>query len=365
MGLNHIDKTMKTQHVWGSRHIDDAVMMRTDTNDDGTWDHEFYYATDAQFSTLALLDSAGTVHERTRYTPYGEARHSWGNDVDSDGDADSADRSAITSITVGTTIGSAGYRAECDLDRNGKIEVADATKWDNMGGATSALASGMVSDAKDPYAGSPENAIGYAGYLFNPDEETYAVRHRTYHPDRKRWLQRDPAGYVDGPNLSQYVRSNPIVFSDIYGLDADTGISGSYSCSQAWSINIDLENLPSAIGSVQKFLNNFGPRISAKGGLKLERQNCVKDCGPGCTKPFWYISASGGLQLKASAFAKKKVLIQQVSIHGLLVHLLVLIMNWRMELSFLEELDLERVPLDTTDAMVHTSANSVSIRQCL
>jgi hypothetical protein len=54
MGLNHIDKTMKTQHVWGSRHIDDAVMMRTDTNDDGTWDHEFYYAAVAQFSTLAL-----------------------------------------------------------------------------------------------------------------------------------------------------------------------------------------------------------------------------------------------------------------------------------------------------------------------
>ena len=38
-------------------------MKRIDTNNDGTWDETFFYAADAQFSTLALLDDAGTVHE--------------------------------------------------------------------------------------------------------------------------------------------------------------------------------------------------------------------------------------------------------------------------------------------------------------
>jgi len=35
-------------------------------------------------------------------------------------------------------------------------------------------------------------------------------RERIYDPKHGRWLQRDPIGYVDGWNLYEYVKSNPV-----------------------------------------------------------------------------------------------------------------------------------------------------------
>lgn len=33
---------------------------------------------------------------------------------------------------------------------------------------------------------------------------------RIYDPSTGRWMQRDPAGYADGGNLYQFVRSDPV-----------------------------------------------------------------------------------------------------------------------------------------------------------
>lgn len=40
-----------------------------------------------------------------------------------------------------------------------------------------------------------------------------------YSPTLGRWMQQDPAGYVDGMNLQQYERSNPPVHTDPLGLN--------------------------------------------------------------------------------------------------------------------------------------------------
>jgi hypothetical protein len=40
----------------------------------------------------------------------------------------------------------------------------------------------------------------------------------SYHPTLGRWLERDPAGYVDGADLYQYVRGNPVGLTDPMGL---------------------------------------------------------------------------------------------------------------------------------------------------
>lgn len=54
--LNGVDK--RTRQVWGVRYIDDAVAKRVDTTANGgfagTDDKLYFYATDAQFSTVAL-----------------------------------------------------------------------------------------------------------------------------------------------------------------------------------------------------------------------------------------------------------------------------------------------------------------------
>lgn len=45
----------------------------------------------------------------------------------------------------------------------------------------------------------------------------YQVRHRVYDPHAGRWLQRDPAGFVDGCNLYEYCMGGPGAGVDPYG----------------------------------------------------------------------------------------------------------------------------------------------------
>lgn len=73
----------------------------------------------------------------------------------------------------------------------------------------------------DPYGnsttGSPE--IGFQGGQQLPgDSFLYVFRNRAYNVLLGRWMQQDPAGYVNGMNAYQFVESNPIAFSDPAGL---------------------------------------------------------------------------------------------------------------------------------------------------
>src|SRR6266568_4230545 len=42
----------------------------------------------------------------------------------------------------------------------------------------------------------------------------------SYSPTLGKWLERDPAGYVDGANLYEYAVGNPERFTDPFGLEA-------------------------------------------------------------------------------------------------------------------------------------------------
>ncbi|MGD9789581.1 MAG: RHS repeat-associated core domain-containing protein [Phycisphaerales bacterium] len=64
--------------------------------------------------------------------------------------------------------------------------------------------------------------FAYRGYQYDPHLNLYHVRHRVLDPELGRWLQRDPAGFVDGLNLYAYTRSSPFGASDPYGLYMDT-----------------------------------------------------------------------------------------------------------------------------------------------
>jgi RHS repeat-associated protein len=160
---------------------------------------------------VALTGSDGALLERVSYTAYGVARHHWRGDVNGDGAVDSADL-AIVFGAFGDSIDDAGYRAEADLFPDGTIDAADSAIV--LGGWQAALPAGVLS--------SPlvDNRIGYCGYVFAPETQTYLVRHRWYLPPLGRWGQRDPAGYVDGMNLYEYVRSKPATLADPLGLDA-------------------------------------------------------------------------------------------------------------------------------------------------
>jgi RHS repeat-associated protein len=69
---------------------------------------------------------------------------------------------------------------------------------------------------------SVKNEVLFAGYRFDAETGLYHVRNRQYHPTLGRWIERDPAGYLDGPNLYAYVSGNPAVSVDPTGLCGET-----------------------------------------------------------------------------------------------------------------------------------------------
>lgn len=111
---------------------------------------------------------------------------------------------------TGEPISSAAYYdPDADLDRNGIINGTDST----LAGTTwaTALARGVLSSS------AVDNATGYDGYRYNAETMQYTVRHRWYDPVLGRWLQRDPAGYVDSLSPFEYVRSSPHALTDPTG----------------------------------------------------------------------------------------------------------------------------------------------------
>jgi RHS repeat-associated protein len=204
-----------SQMVWGLRYIDDAVLRRTDTDQDYNYsdagERTDYYLTDPQFSVVAVVDDTGALQERVAYSAYGEARHHYPADMNGDGDADSGDMSWFTNINNLKDIDEAGYNPDGDLNRDGSVDSGDVSIASGWNGSA-ALAKGLISDPD-----GPGNPIGYDGYVFNAETKIYTVRVRHYEPVTGRWVERDPLDYREGQSLVQFVRSSPALRVDPSG----------------------------------------------------------------------------------------------------------------------------------------------------
>ena len=107
------------------------------------------------------------------------------------------------------------YNADADVNFDGVVSTISELVYgiptgtvEPRGWITSSVATG------------PDNSIGYAGYVFNKETAQYTVRFRNYNPELGRWMQRDPAGYVDGANIYEYVQSSPGLLADPFGLES-------------------------------------------------------------------------------------------------------------------------------------------------
>jgi RHS repeat-associated protein len=58
----------------------------------------------------------------------------------------------------------------------------------------------------------------HQGGRYDAVARLYHFRHRDFSPSLGRWVQQDPAGYVDGASLYQYVASAPVALVDPLGL---------------------------------------------------------------------------------------------------------------------------------------------------
>ncbi len=70
------------------------------------------------------------------------------------------------------------------------------------------------------------NPYGYTGRRWDAESSLWYYRNRMYSATIGRFLQRDPAGYVDGMCLYAYVMNNPLKYLDAWGLAATTSQSG-------------------------------------------------------------------------------------------------------------------------------------------
>lgn len=214
--------------------LDDAVAKRVDRNGDGVFSatpaDNFYYLTDVMFSVRALVDSSGLLHTRLDYTPYGVAMHGKAADINGDGLLNSFDLTAFLDFyNNALEPGDAGYDPDADLMAKGAVglNLFDVTAFQGRYNAYAAggptFNAGWIDNPSDP--NGPDNSVGYDGYWFDLAGATeatstglYMVRHRVYDPKLGRWLQRDPARYIDGQSLLQYVGSNPLASTDPSGL---------------------------------------------------------------------------------------------------------------------------------------------------
>lgn len=220
-------------NVWGLRYIDDAAArIRTDLPKNtartsvGTTTlspeatTSFHLITDAQFSVVASMGPGLSVPvDRIEYSPYGVAFANPGGDADGSGEVDINDYTLVAAFASDIT--SNMYAAEYDFNRDGLIDEADADFVLNAQlGAGSGVMPGQLGDSR-ALSGGPRLNIGYCGYIFNDDSYLYTVRFRHYSPGLGRWLERDPAGYIDGVALHEYASGSPIAETDPLGLLSD------------------------------------------------------------------------------------------------------------------------------------------------
>ena len=76
----------------------------------------------------------------------------------------------------------------------------------------------------------PEVNNLYQGMTLDPVTGLYYARNRNYSPTLGRWINQDPAGYINGANTYQFVMSNPVNRVDPEGLcDCNNKISAWWS----------------------------------------------------------------------------------------------------------------------------------------
>jgi RHS repeat-associated protein len=196
----------------------------------GLPDGRAYVHQDANYNVIGLTDLTGRVLERYYYSPYGELEVAFDAhffDYDDDGDVDGED---LAAATTGGECWS-NYSGDCrrlDADSDRDIDADDyaaiSSFIDELSGDQA------IQRAPAPTRSQLGNPFAHQGLVFDAEIGSYQNRARQYNPRLKRFMQRDPLGFLpwtgvayrDGMNLYQYVASDPLIWLDATGMSSCT-----------------------------------------------------------------------------------------------------------------------------------------------
>ena len=173
---------------------------------------------------LDLLNSVSKLIERYEYTPYGQRTifsHGWNiADINNDGKVSLADLTILS-----TEWGSTDPTNPADLNGGGNVGLSDLTILSTHNGwpgvDNDPLVTTPVLESPSAVGGEAVTAglcdIGHQGLLHDKEFGLINNRNRYLSAKHGRYTQQDPAGYTDGANLYEYVRSNPVGRVDPFG----------------------------------------------------------------------------------------------------------------------------------------------------
>jgi RHS repeat-associated protein len=142
----------------------------------------------------------------------------------------------------------------------------------------------------------------FQGLRWDSTAEDYEVRNRRYDPTLGRFTTQDPAGYVDGANLYQFVTSNPLQNCDPTGLYVPshlptTAPKATISEWDKWNNEV----------------NRLGAQINTLGIQRAQLTDFIDKVLPNvCVSPVdYWLELEDALRERALLEAKTKVLQQQ------------------------------------------------------
>jgi len=231
-------------------HMEDPVAG------DDAMGQDHYYLLKELYTVAGLVSRNGAAEEYYVYDTYGDATlYEWPiGDVNRDGTVNNVDWTFVSNAASDTG------KPYFDIDLDGDIDSADATETTNHNGETAIEVT--YSSVDNPYffTGRITDTLHADDLLVSEDANFKRLqdnRRRIYDPKHGRWLQRDPAKYVDGMNLYEYVQGRPVSLTD------PSGLAVKWIGSDAVGIDVGVLNISASLFGVAGFSGTLGVQVLA------------------------------------------------------------------------------------------------------
>ncbi|HNQ24817.1 MAG TPA: RHS repeat-associated core domain-containing protein [Phycisphaerae bacterium] len=247
---NHLSR----RYVHGTSYVDERAVP---LEGEGENLDSYYYVLQELCTVAGVMKKNGVLAEAYVYDGYGKV-HPWvfppAADYDRSGNYTDDDFNVLTtSLSQGgepTTNPLGDVNCDGDSDFHDMLDVLNI--WEDW----------YETDPVSLRVSGVGNAFFFTGRRLhfleqtaltglNPNHQVQDNRRRHYLPGQGRWLQRDPAEYVDGMNLYQYVRSRPTRLTDPKGKCPNV-----FPGEIVWS--------PATLNCGKKYFSRWDPELSVE-----------------------------------------------------------------------------------------------------